>query len=217
MEKLRELHNQLRTQGCKLCKLGNQSGLKGPVLYRGNEEAVWGIIGEAPGKYEDLDGIPFCGPAGQLLDRMIKYMNLDKQQQPYISNVILCRPMAPKGSGKENLKPSEVDLSAWQACKIYFEQTLSLLPKLRFIVMAGNTATETLIPKLGKGSFTEKIGKIVFSDQWPNIAFMPIYHPAFLLRKKNNPETYKPYQERTKDCLDKIKSIVLDFQQGNRS
>lgn len=207
---LTELHQLLRKEGCQACKLGQQRDLKGPIYFRGNQKAIWGIFGEAPGRIEDRDGTPFCGPAGRLLDAMLKTMNLTPEQQPIISNAALCRPIAPAGSGKENLRPVEIDKEALSICRPY---TRHLVKKtnLKFIVLAGNTAFEAFLPNVKKKSFTETLERIYFSEEWEGIAFTSIYHPAFLLRKKNNPDTYQPYREKTVRCLNLIQQCIEDY------
>jgi DNA polymerase len=209
---LKELHQQLRNRGCSGCRLGEQEHLRGPVLYRGNEFSKWAIWGESPGKKEDERGTPFCGPAGKLLDQMLSYLNLSPELQPLISNSGLCRPIAPAGSGKENLKPQEIDPDAISKCRPWIRYELEKA-NVCFVVCAGRTALEAFIPNIKKSaSFTSLPSKVFLNLQdWPGIAFYPIYHPAFLLRKKNDPEAYKPYQEKTKELLDTIKEIIVEL------
>jgi len=210
-DSLETLHSLLRKNGCSGCKLGQQEDLQGPVFYRGNLSARWAIYGEAPGKEENRTGVPFCGPAGKLLDQMVKYMNLSTEQLPIFSNVSLCRPIAPPGAGKENVRPQEIDKNVLSLCRPWTKYLLSSLD-IHFIVLAGGTAVDAFLPNIKKKSLTELLGRTFFNlDQWPGIAFFPIYHPAFLLRKKNNPEAYKPYQKRTQNLLDIIKEIVLEL------
>ena len=75
--------------GCMRCELGKtRTNL---VFGVGNDRAEVMLIGEGPGEQEDLQGIPFVGPAGQLLDNMLRMIDLDRSKV-YIANIVKCRP-----------------------------------------------------------------------------------------------------------------------------
>jgi DNA polymerase len=155
-------------QGCTRCKLCQ--GRSTIVVGEGNPTAELVFVGEGPGEQEDLQGRPFVGKAGQLLDRMIQAMGLQREQV-YICNVVKCRP-----PGNRNPEPDEIT-----ACDPFLARQLDVIrPKI--VVALGKFAAQTLlqtqtpISRL-RGSF----------HPFRNGAkLMPTFHPAYLLR---NPES----------------------------
>jgi len=137
------------------------------VFARGDGSAEVVFLGEGPGADEDAQGLPFVGAAGQLLDRMIAAMGLERDSV-YVCNVIKCRP--PK-----NRKPSDEEMAA---CRPYLSAQLELLrPKV--IVALGGTAVEGLLGL--------KMGITRLRGTWRlyngRIPVMPTFHPAYLLRQ----------------------------------
>lgn len=149
--------------GCTRCKLCEKR--KNIVFGEGNPSASLVFVGEGPGEQEDLQGRPFVGKAGQLLDRMIEAMGLTRGQV-YICNVVKCRP-----PGNRNPEPDEI-----QSCDPFlYRQLDAIRPKV--VVALGKFAAQTLletqtpISKL-RGRFYEYRGA----------KLMPTFHPAYLLR-----------------------------------
>jgi hypothetical protein len=87
--------------GCQACKLC--SSRRNPVFGVGDERADWLIVGEPPDEDEDLQGEPFVGQAGKLLDNMLKALQLDRRNKVFVTNVLKCRP-----PGNRNPEPEEV-------------------------------------------------------------------------------------------------------------
>lgn len=139
------------------------------VIGRGNPNAGIMFIGEAPGKDEDEAGKPFVGRAGQLLDRMLAAIGLHEENS-YITNVCNWRPVNGRAPG-----PDEIDLA-----RPFIARHIELAaPKL--IVLVGGVSLEVLT---GQKGITKLRG------QWQDytasstaIPAMPLYHPAFLLRR----------------------------------
>ncbi|HJT50079.1 MAG TPA: uracil-DNA glycosylase [Nitrososphaeraceae archaeon] len=130
--------------GCPLCKLSRTR--KNAVPGEGPLSAKLLFIGEAPGKYEDLRGKPFVGPAGRILDESIKKAGL-KRSEVFITNVVKCRPPG-------NRVPQEDERAA---CRPYLRrQILVLSPKI--ICILGSTAYASI---LGGKSITASRGKIM--------------------------------------------------------
>ncbi|MFO0693303.1 MAG: uracil-DNA glycosylase [Polyangiales bacterium] len=147
-------------QGCRLHETRTNS-----VFARGNPLADVAFVGEGPGFHEDQQGVPFVGPAGQLLDRMIAAMGYHPDDV-YVCNVVKCRP-------PDNRTPLPDEALA---CSPFLAEQLRLVaPKA--IVALGRCAAENLgvMPEGGKG-WRGSWGK------WNGIPVMPTYHPAFLLR-----------------------------------
>jgi uracil-DNA glycosylase family 4 len=164
---------------CKACGLHRQRGRV--VAGEGNPEAELVFVGEGPGEEEDLQGRPFVGPAGQLLDRIIAAMGLTRQEV-FIANVVKCRPPANRVP-----KPEEVG-----ACAPFLFRQLRVISP-RVICALGAVAAQTLL-----GS-AEPIGKMRGRfHQWEGVSVMPTFHPSYLLR---NPERKREVWEDMKQIL----------------
>ncbi|WP_438016173.1 uracil-DNA glycosylase family protein [Sorangium sp. So ce315] len=150
---------------CQKCPL--HQGRTHTVFSRGNPLSEVVFVGEGPGAEEDLQGEPFVGPAGQLLDKMIAAMGYHRDDV-YICNIVKCRP--PK-----NRKPEPAEMAA---CSPYLASQLALI-KPKVIVALGATAVQGLI------GTTEGITKL--RGTWKlykgSIPIMPTFHPAYLLRQ----------------------------------
>lgn len=148
---------------CTACRLHAQRTHS--VFARGNPAADLVFVGEGPGFHEDQQGVPFVGPAGQLLDKMIAAMGY-RPDDVYICNVVKCRP-------PENRTP-EPDES--RACGPFLVAQLEIV-KPRAIVALGRCAAEGLsvMPPDGRGWRGRWAS-------WKGVDVMPTYHPAYLLR-----------------------------------
>ena len=169
-------------QACGLCH-----SRRNTVFGVGDRQADWLVVGEAPGEMEDLQGEPFVGPAGQLLDNMLRAIGLGRHENVYIANVLKCRP-----PGNRNPEPAEV-----AQCEPYLRRQVALLqPKI--ILAMGRFAVQSLL-----GS-TEPIGKL--RGQIHHYAGVPVvvtYHPAYLLR--NLPDKAKAWADLCL-ALDQVES-----------
>jgi len=156
-------------RACGLCQ-----GRKNTVFGVGDRSAQWMVIGEAPGENEDLQGEPFVGQAGKLLDNMLKAIGLnravegeqDGQAGVYIANTLKCRP-----PGNRNPEPVEL-----QTCAPYLARQVALVqPKI--ILAMGRFAVQSLLQT------TEPIGKLRGRvHQYEGVPVVVTYHPAYLLR-----------------------------------
>ena len=151
---------------CMECSLGKTR--KNIVLGYGNSEADIVFVGEAPGKEEDLQGLPFVGRSGKLLDKMLASINLTREKI-YILNVLKCRP-----PNNRDPKSSEIE-----KCEPYLKKQLEIInPKL--IVALGRISAMTLLRT--KDSLTNMRKNIY---KYEGIDFLATYHPAALLRNPN--------------------------------
>ena len=149
---------------CKLCNLGRRQ----IVFGVGNPNADLMFVGEAPGRDEDIQGIPFVGRAGQKLTQIIEAIGL-KRDEVYIANVIKCRPPE-----NRNPEPDEVE----QCEPFLFRQIDTIKP--RVIVALGTFAAKSLLKT------TESISRLrgrVYDYRGAKL--VPTFHPAFLLRNPN--------------------------------
>lgn len=153
----------IQASSCTACQLSEQRN--SVVFGVGNPEADIVFIGEAPGRDEDLKGEPFVGRAGQLLDRMLASLGLDRSQV-YIMNTVKCRP-----PNNRDPKPEEVE-----ACGKWFDAQLKALsPKL--ICLLGRVAAQTVLETDAPLS--------AMRGKWHDYHGIPVqvmYHPAYLLR-----------------------------------
>jgi DNA polymerase len=171
-----ELENACRS--CTKCALYETR--TNVVFGVGNQNAEVLFVGEGPGEQEDLRGEPFVGRAGQLLDDMLKIINLDRKKNIYIANIVKCRP--PKNRDPLN---TEQD-----ACIDYLRGQFRLInPKI--VVCLGRIAAGRLIGEAFKISLDH--GKWFDKD---GVKFMALYHPAALLRDpRRRPETFVDLKE----------------------
>lgn len=149
---------------CHRCELGNHR--THAVIGRGNPQALIMIIGEAPGQHEDETGLPFVGKSGQLLDKILESVGLNRDRDVFIGNINKCRPPA-----NRTPTPQEVE-----ACKPYLLEQIRLIdPKI--ILLTGATALKGLTGD--KRTITKVRGQWI---EWEGRQCMPIFHPSYLLR-----------------------------------
>ncbi len=151
---------------CKECKLGETRNKF--VFGSGNPDADIMIIGEAPGKDEDLQGKPFVGRAGQLLTKILEAIGLSRDDV-FIANIIKCRP-----PGNRVPATDEVD-----KCEPYLKKQIEVI-KPKFILSLGLTSIQTLLKQKFKMADTR--GKLL---EYHGIKLLVTYHPAALLRNPN--------------------------------
>lgn len=151
-------------QDCYKCPLGKtRTNL---VFGTGNENADIMFVGEGPGEQEDLQGLPFVGKSGQLLDLYLSLLDLDRNKNVYIANMVKCRP-----PHNRDPKPEETEV-----CLSYLRRQVKLI-KPQIIVCLGRIAAQRLISPEFRvtrqhGEFFKKGG----------IYMMGTFHPAALLR-----------------------------------
>ncbi len=158
--------------GCRACSLCQ--GRTKLVFGCGNESAKIMLIGEGPGEQEDLQGVPFVGPAGKLLDSMLEMIDLDRSKV-YIANIVKCRP-------PHNRDPLNLEQDACRQC---LDRQIALVdPKI--ILCLGRIAAMAIIKEDFR--ITREHG------QWFDIAgrrVMATYHPSALLRDvSKRPEAF---------------------------
>lgn len=181
IETLEEIRDDLGD--CQRCALSK--GREQIVFGAGNAAARLVLVGEAPGRKEDQQGVPFVGEAGALLERILFAMGL-KREDVYICNIQKCRP--PKN---RDPLPGEV-----AACVPFLKRQLAALQP-QVIVTLGSLASQTLL------ATSTPIGDL--RGHWQNyagIAVMPTYHPAFLLR---NPADKREVWEDMKQVMTRLR------------
>lgn len=159
-----ELENSLiECKKCKLCT--NRTNI---VFGTGNRKASIMFIGEGPGADEDLQGEPFVGKAGKLMNMAFDTLGIDRKEV-YIANIVKCRP-----PGNRNPEQDEAT-----ACLNYLRNQV-ILVKPKIIVLLGSVALKNILGQeygitASRGKWIEKRG----------IWYMPTWHPAALLRDES--------------------------------
>lgn len=178
---VRETLDEIRREmgGCHRCALG--AGRTNLVFGVGNPDARLMIIGEAPGRDEDLRGEPFVGEAGQLLTKIIEAMGFARGDV-YICNVLKCRP-------PHNRDPAPAEI---EACSSFMHRQVKAVGPEAILAM-GTCAAQTILGT--KEPISRLRGR--FHD-YHGIPLMPTFHPAFLLR---NPE-------RKRDVWDDVRQVM---------
>lgn len=180
-EALKRLRDEIGD--CQRCKLSK--GRKNIVFGEGNACAKLMFVGEGPGKDEDMQGRPFVGEAGQILDSLINKRGW-KREEVYIANIVKCRPPA-------NRVPEEDEIAT---CRPFVERQIEIIrPKV--IMSLGNVATQSLLRM--KIPISKARGNF-FS--YKDIPVMPTFHPAYFLR---NPKDKHLTWDDTAKVLEKLK------------
>ncbi|MGQ9543912.1 MAG: uracil-DNA glycosylase family protein [Candidatus Bathyarchaeia archaeon] len=166
-ELMRKLLSEI--EACRRCRLWRSANR--PVLGEGSLEAHIMFIGEAPGFREDVEGRPFVGAAGRLLDKILIENQLDRRAI-YITNIVKHRPPMNRSP-----KSDEVE-----ACTPYLERQIQIL-KPRIIVTLGVHSARYILSKVGVKfkSIGEIRGKIYTDKLWNQVKIMPTLHPAAAL------------------------------------
>jgi len=173
---------------CNACSL--REGARQVVFGVGNTNTKIMLVGEGPGEQEDKEGEPFVGKSGQLLDKYLELIDLDRSKNIYIANIVKCRP-----PHNRDPKPEEQDI----CIRWLREQVKIIRPKI--IVCLGRIAAQKLISPdfrvtAQHGQFIEKGG----------IFFMGTFHPSALLRNESNkPAALEDFQK----LREKIKELDL--------
>ena len=147
-------------RGCTLCE--TRTNL---VFGVGRQDAEIMFVGEGPGEQEDLQGIPFVGPAGQLLDTMLQIIDLDRSKV-YIANIVKCRP-------PRNRDPQPAEQ---EACRAWLDRQIALVNPKILVCLGRIAATAMIRPDFRitreHGAWFDKDGRRI----------MATFHPSALLR-----------------------------------
>ncbi|MCK4662401.1 MAG: uracil-DNA glycosylase [Bacteroidales bacterium] len=179
---------------CTKCDLSKTR--KNVVFGEGNRFAEIMLIGEGPGYYEDIQGIPFVGKSGQLLDKILDVCGFTRKEHVFIGNIVKCRP-------PNNRDPLPIER---ETCLPYLLKQIELIdPKI--IILLGATALKGLVD--ANARITKVRGEWL---TWKNRLVMPTYHPSALLR---NPKLKKDVWEDFKKIVNKYREIVNYMHHSN--
>ncbi len=176
-----------QVMACGKCVLKNER--HHVVFGEGSRNARLMCIGEGPGYYEDLQGRPFVGASGQLLDKILEVCGFSRQKNVFIANIVKCRP-----PGNRTPLPEERAV-----CLPYLLKQIELINPA-VIVLLGATALQGLIDASAR--ITQFRGKWL---QWQGRWVMPTYHPSALLR---TPSLKREAWEDFKKIIDKYREVA---------
>jgi uracil-DNA glycosylase len=188
---------QIASQGCKGCDLwkrGTQT-----VFGDGARHASVLFIGEQPGDKEDIEGKPFVGPAGNLLNKALDAAGIDRTQI-YVTNAVKHFKWEPRGKRRIHKKPNAMEIAA---CRPWLDAEIEVV-KPRVVVCLGATAAQALLGKTFK--VTQQRGKIITSPLTP-YAIMATVHPSSILRAQDD-ESRHAEMARFIDDLREIAPMV---------
>lgn len=169
---------------CTACRLSETR--TNVVFGVGDPDARLMLVGEAPGKNEDLQGEPFVGAAGQLLDELLAGIGVARSEA-YIANVIKCRP-----PGNRDPRPDEIE-----SCKGYLREQIRMIHPA-VVVTLGNFATKLLLRT--ETGITRLRGRRF--DWWLGATLIPTFHPAAALRGR------PAVREQMKEDFDLVRAIL---------
>lgn len=154
--------------GCNLKKTATNT-----VFAQGVAESRVMFIGEAPGADEDRNGVPFCGASGQLLDKMLRFIGLERSRNFYITNTLFWRPPG-------NRQPTAEELAI---CRPFVEKHIALVNP-RLLVLVGGTATQSLLSDT-RGITRLRGQRFEYTNGYLHspVPTYVIYHPSYLLRQ----------------------------------
>ncbi len=153
---------------CTLCTTRTQV-----VFGDGNPNGPLLIVGEGPGMNEDLEGRPFVGRAGQLLDECLAEQTIDRWHI-YITNVVRCRPTIREEKSVRNRPPSAEEMSA---CLPWLQQTIAIIQPLVILCLGAPSAKTIIKPDF---RITQERGQWFANDYAPNI--IASWHPSYVMR-----------------------------------
>ena len=191
MSALSQLYEEIAL--CRRCDLYKTRTKAVPGEGAVNADIVF--IGEAPGRYEDQQGRPFVGPAGQYLNKLLDSIGL-KREQVYITNIVKSRPT-------DNRDPLPAEITA---CRPWLDKQIEIIePKM--IVTLGRYSMALFFP--GKG-----ISKIHGKPQKKDgIIYYPMYHPAAALHQWNLRETIEADMKQIPKLLAEIEGLLEESQE----
>jgi DNA polymerase len=175
----------VRIRACTLC--GLHATRTQAVPGTGPANAAIMIVGEAPGANEDLQGHPFVGAAGKLLDTLLAQIGLSRQDV-FITNVLKCRPPM-----NRDPMPNEAE-----ACLPYLRQQFALV-RPKAVLILGRHALQRMLPDVG--GISRVHGQIFMRS---GVAFMPCYHPAAALHNGALLADLQRDFDRVREYLDRL-------------
>src|SRR5437870_7082654 len=185
--------------GCRACdlwELGTQT-----VFGEGSPKARVMLVGEQPGDQEDLQGRPFVGPAGKIMDRALEEAGIDRKEV-YVTNAVKHFKWEPRGKRRIHQKPNSREVAA---CRPWLEAELRIVrPKL--LVVLGSTAGQAIFGPSFR--VTRERGKVLSSKFAPKV--VATVHPSSLLRQQDEESRHREYKNFVADLRVAITAADAD-------
>jgi uracil-DNA glycosylase family protein len=188
--------------GCKACdlwKMGTQT-----VFGEGSAGARVMLVGEQPGDKEDLQGRPFVGPAGAVLDKALVEAGINRNDV-YVTNIVKHFKWEPRGKRRLHKKPNTLEISA---CRPWLDAEIKVV-KPEVVVLLGATAAQGIMGSQFR--VTKERGRWVQSDIAPLV--MATVHPSSILRAPDDDSRH----EEMRKFVDDLKKIAVQLQQRRRA
>lgn len=192
--------------GCTACHLYRRATQT--VFGEGPTPAALMLVGEQPGDQEDLQGHPFVGPAGRVLDAALEAADIPRDQV-YVTNAVKHFKWEPRGKRRLHAKPNAVEI---HACNGWLQAEVGVV-KPQLIVCLGATAAQTFMGR--KFSITKSRGEVLDGAPWA-AHVMATYHPSAVLRMIRDDEAYAKMKGELERDLEKAASLVT-FARARRS
>lgn len=195
---------------CTRCPL--HESRQSVVFGDGNPEADILIIGEGPGEHEDIQGLPFVGDSGDVLDQFLGAVRLDRERDCFVTNIVGCRPtLESEGyDGKtrvENRQPNKVER---EACWPRVAEIIYRVDPYLIITMGGPALSMVLGKQLKITAHRGRIQEMFLEGRHTIIKYpvLPMWHPSYLLRNPNK-TAEGPWDQMAGDFADAC--IILDY------
>ena len=185
-------------KGCTACHLYQRATQT--VFGEGPTPAALMLVGEQPGDQEDLQGHPFVGPAGRVLDAALEAADIPRDQV-YVTNAVKHFKWEPRGKRRLHSKPNAVEI---HACNGWLQAEVAVV-KPQLIVCLGATAAQTFLGR--KFSITKQRGEALDGAPWAE-HILATYHPSAILRSMREEELYETMKADFERDLEKAASMV---------
>jgi uracil-DNA glycosylase family protein len=188
--------------GCRACRLWRNATQT--VFGEGTSSAEVMMVGEQPGDREDIEGRPFVGPAGKLLDRALEEADIDRRKVD-VTNVVKHFKFEPRGKRRIHKKPVADEIAA---CRPWLETELELV-KPRVLVCLGATAAQALLGRTFR--LTQHRGEFVQSDLASRVT--ATVHPSAVLRAPDEEARHQEYERLVQD----LKVVAMELRRQGSS
>jgi DNA polymerase len=197
IEALRE-----QAAGCRACPLWKDATQT--VFGEGQQHAQVMLVGEQPGDKEDLAGKPFVGPAGQMLDRALKEVGVDRDKL-YVTNAVKHFKFVPRGKIRLHQKPNTAEI---KACRQWYERELAAI-KPDLVVAMGATAAQSVFGKITP--INKNRGRLI--DLEDGTKALVTVHPSYLLRLPDEDARAREYER----FVDDLKIVAAQMKKAARA
>jgi uracil-DNA glycosylase family protein len=191
-------------RGCDLYRRGTQT-----VFGEGEERARVMLVGEQPGDKEDIEGRPFVGPAGKLLDRALEEAGIDRRQV-YVTNAVKHFKWEPRGKRRIHTKPNSLEIAA---CRPWFDAELKVV-RPEVVVCLGASAAQMIVGKSFR--VTQQRGEFLDGQTLPipiEARVVATVHPSSILRAEDDESRRREYDLFVAD----LEEVAVQLRKASRA